>query len=103
MGKMGASLGHGTRVWLLILCAVFMLSTVIHGLRPLRKDSIGSHSRASLTSFSEDELMKNTLANEEEMAQMEIDCDNLDEEECMNRRDLAAHTDYIYTQQHGKP
>ncbi|KAL5198972.1 hypothetical protein ABZP36_002484 [Zizania latifolia] len=29
-----------------------------------------------------------------------VGCEDLGEEECMARRTLAAHTDYIYTQQH---
>ncbi|ERN18561.1 hypothetical protein AMTRI_Chr12g272540 [Amborella trichopoda] len=35
----------------------------------------------------------------------EIDesCENLNEEECLMRRTLVAHTDYIYTQKHNKP
>jgi len=28
----------------------------------------------------------------------EISCEGLGEEECLMRRTLAAHTDYIYTQ-----
>lgn len=28
------------------------------------------------------------------------DCDGEGEEDCLNRRTLAAHLDYIYTQKH---
>lgn len=32
------------------------------------------------------------------------DCsDDMDGEECLDRRTLVAHTDYIYTQHHKKP
>eukprot|EP01018_Ginkgo_biloba_P040003 Gb_37549 [translate_table: standard] len=103
MGKLGASFGQGSRMWLVILCVVFLFSTGIHAIRPFQKDIFQSHSLESLGSFSKDGVTKNILANAEETLQIEIDCDNIDEEECMNRRNLAAHTDYIYTQQHGKP
>ncbi|KAL8154055.1 hypothetical protein V2J09_011815 [Rumex salicifolius] len=30
-------------------------------------------------------------------------CDGLDKDECLMRRTLVAHLDYIYTQSHNKP
>ncbi|XP_061354635.1 phytosulfokines-like [Gastrolobium bilobum] len=35
---------------------------------------------------------------EEEIANIEETCESSGEEECLMRRTLAAHTDYIYTQ-----
>ncbi|KAJ1386678.1 Phytosulfokine [Sesbania bispinosa] len=35
---------------------------------------------------------------EETMANIEETCQGIGEEECLMRRTLAAHTDYIYTQ-----
>ncbi|RDX78722.1 Phytosulfokines 3, partial [Mucuna pruriens] len=36
----------------------------------------------------------------EEKLDMEENCDGIGEEECLMRRTLVAHTDYIYTQKH---
>ncbi|CAN6450085.1 unnamed protein product [Victoria cruziana] len=33
----------------------------------------------------------------------EESCENLKDEECLFRRTLVAHTDYIYTQSKGRP
>ncbi|XP_062024499.1 phytosulfokines-like [Rosa rugosa] len=33
----------------------------------------------------------------------EVSCEGVNEEECLMRRTLAAHVDYIYTQKHNKP
>lgn len=33
----------------------------------------------------------------------EVSCEGLEEQECLMRRTLAAHVDYIYTQKHHKP
>ncbi|XP_059448163.1 phytosulfokines-like [Corylus avellana] len=37
---------------------------------------------------------------EVEKAMEEESCEGVGEEECLNRRTLAAHLDYIYTQKH---
>ena len=37
---------------------------------------------------------------EEEKLDVEETCDGIGEEECLMRRTLVAHTDYIYTQKH---
>ncbi|KAF3439085.1 hypothetical protein FNV43_RR17360 [Rhamnella rubrinervis] len=34
---------------------------------------------------------------------VEESCEGVGEEECLTRRTLAAHIDYIYTQKHNKP
>ncbi|KAH9297357.1 hypothetical protein KI387_029039 [Taxus chinensis] len=39
-------------------------------------------------------------AEEAEQNTEELSCGGLDEVECLNRRTLAAHADYIYTQHH---
>ncbi|KAH9297356.1 hypothetical protein KI387_029038, partial [Taxus chinensis] len=59
------------------------------------------------TFFANDEMeIKHTFARtvetEELIAGKECDKD-VDEEECTDRRTLAAHTDYIYTQDHNGP
>eukprot|EP01018_Ginkgo_biloba_P040005 Gb_37547 [translate_table: standard] len=92
----------GPRVWLFVLCAILLLSSVT-AIRTLQSDAAENGSVGSLESIAKDEGMEHTLVNTEETEQIEVDCDNLDEEECLNRRTLAAHTDYIYTQHHGKP
>ncbi|KAF8410253.1 hypothetical protein HHK36_002778 [Tetracentron sinense] len=49
--------------------------------------------------FPNDSSMKTQLG-EVEVENVEVDgsCEGLGEEECLMRRTLAAHTDYIYTQ-----
>ncbi|KAK8467424.1 hypothetical protein PHAVU_007G047000 [Phaseolus vulgaris] len=39
-------------------------------------------------------------ALEEEKLDVEESCDGISEEDCLMRRTLVAHTDYIYTQKH---
>ncbi|KAH7567552.1 hypothetical protein ACOSP7_010493 [Xanthoceras sorbifolium] len=46
-----------------------------------------------------DSLMKSHHLEEEEKAESES-CDGVGKEECLMRRTLAAHVDYIYTQNH---
>lgn len=46
----------------------------------------------------DDALNKVQIIDSEEACQK-----SEDEEECLNRRSLAAHTDYIYTQNHNNP
>lgn len=38
------------------------------------------------------------VINEAEEVMVEESCEGVGEEECLMRRTLAAHTDYIYTQ-----
>ncbi|XP_014513415.1 phytosulfokines 3 [Vigna radiata var. radiata] len=40
------------------------------------------------------------VALEEEKLDVEESCDGISEEDCLMRRTLVAHTDYIYTQNH---
>eukprot|EP01018_Ginkgo_biloba_P040004 Gb_37548 [translate_table: standard] len=93
MAKMGVNFVKGKSVWLVILCAVLLLTTVTHAMRPL--ETVGR-----LEGLNKNEESKPSLVNAEETEQKEVDCVNVDEEECMIKRTLAAHTDYIYTQQH---
>ncbi|URE48710.1 Phytosulfokine precursor protein (PSK) [Musa troglodytarum] len=37
---------------------------------------------------------------EKEMAERGEECEGVGEDECLMRRTLVAHTDYIYTQEH---
>ncbi|XAR51391.1 hypothetical protein NMG60_11006005 [Bertholletia excelsa] len=34
---------------------------------------------------------------------VDVSCQGVGDEECLMRRTLAAHTDYIYTQKHNNP
>ncbi|KAL5706684.1 hypothetical protein ACHQM5_024818 [Ranunculus cassubicifolius] len=39
----------------------------------------------------------------EKKMEMDESCEGVGEDECLMRRTLAAHTDYIYTQKHTNP
>ncbi|KAH7848634.1 hypothetical protein Vadar_005428 [Vaccinium darrowii] len=46
----------------------------------------------------------NSVRSQNQVAEIEnheANCDGVDKEECLIRRTLAAHIDYIYTQKHG--
>ncbi|EEF37131.1 phytosulfokines 3 [Ricinus communis] len=79
------------KVATLFLVALLLCSTLIHASRPEPAFSNGS-------------LPKNQQdqgVNQEEHAEMvEESCEGVGEEECLMRRTLAAHIDYIYTQKH---
>eukprot|EP01018_Ginkgo_biloba_P039261 Gb_39178 [translate_table: standard] len=49
------------------------------------------------------EGIKHTLVIPEETEEIEMDSLNLDEEECLMRCTLAAHSDYNYTQHYRNP
>ncbi|KAL4383118.1 hypothetical protein GQ457_15G004430 [Hibiscus cannabinus] len=50
-----------------------------------------------------DELQNLPFSSPESMSFIDGDCGGLNDEECMVRRSLAAHTDYIYTQENDVP
>ncbi|KAL4362811.1 hypothetical protein GQ457_04G010550 [Hibiscus cannabinus] len=71
-----------------LIMAFLLLSTA--KTRPL-STSIGQQADDSQTPFSP------------ESSVTDDDCNGLDGEECLVKRSLAAHTDYIYTQQNIVP
>ncbi|GLJ43407.1 hypothetical protein SUGI_0901950 [Cryptomeria japonica] len=73
--------------------------------RPLKTDLLH---RGSAQTSTEDNLQESfqqgaLKADLLEESTEELSCEGLEEEECLNRRSLAAHTDYIYTQHHKHP
>ncbi|KAK8657522.1 hypothetical protein V6N13_035753 [Hibiscus sabdariffa] len=50
-----------------------------------------------------EELQNLPFSSPESMSFIDGDCGGLNDEECMVRRSLAAHTDYIYTQENDAP
>ncbi|KAK8714994.1 hypothetical protein V6N13_042338 [Hibiscus sabdariffa] len=50
-----------------------------------------------------DELQNLPFSSPESMSFIDGECGGLNEEECLIRRSLAAHTDYIYTQENDAP
>lgn len=56
--------------------------------------------RLSYVLFNYEQSSLNLKVLEEEKIDMEESCDGIGEEECLMRRTLVAHTDYIYTQKH---
>lgn len=47
--------------------------------------------------------MQEVEADNNNVEDGEVSCAGLEEQECLMRRTLAAHVDYIYTQKHHKP
>lgn len=47
--------------------------------------------------------MQEVEADNNNVEDGEVSCEGLEEQECLMRRTLAAHVDYIYTQKHHKP
>ncbi|KAH9297359.1 hypothetical protein KI387_029041 [Taxus chinensis] len=86
---------------ILLLLLTFAMAT-----RPLKAGLVEAGSALINT---EDRLQRSLSfeaglkADELEHVTEELSCDNIDEDECLNRRTLAAHTDYIYTQHHKHP
>ncbi len=80
---------------------VIMLLVTVIAIRPLDKGSLrNSNVRSEM--FTVGELAINQAYSEEIDGGEECE-KNEGEEECLNRRSLAAHTDYIYTQNHNHP
>ncbi|XP_022762380.1 phytosulfokines-like [Durio zibethinus] len=53
---------------------------------------------ASEVQYADTPIKTQHLDTETEKVQVEDSCDGIEEEECLMRRTLAAHIDYIYTQ-----
>ncbi|GLJ43401.1 hypothetical protein SUGI_0901850 [Cryptomeria japonica] len=70
-----------------------------------RPHPIGSLKASTL--FTKDQMeIKHTFAGRVEKEEPKVgnECGNeMSEEECLDRRTLVAHTDYIYTQEHKGP
>uniref|UniRef100_A0A0D6R3C3 Phytosulfokine n=1 Tax=Araucaria cunninghamii TaxID=56994 RepID=A0A0D6R3C3_ARACU len=76
--------------------------------RPLQtgSDQTSSNPEKSLHLSLQQKLQDGVKGEELEQrkeVELDLECKNLEEEECLNRRTLAAHTDYIYTQHHRHP
>ncbi|GFP99412.1 phytosulfokines 3 [Phtheirospermum japonicum] len=64
------------------------------------------HVLARPTSMFHDANSLETHSKDHELQKVEIDenrCGGVEEDECMMRRTLQAHLDYIYTQNHKNP
>jgi hypothetical protein len=97
-----------TRILVSLVCAILFLSTA-NGIRSLATDE--NHKESDIlteTENSTDPILPTGSPKTEQHADQgpqmigfEENCNNLDEEEeCLMRRTLAAHVDYIYTQEH---
>ncbi|XP_061961204.1 phytosulfokines 3-like [Populus nigra] len=76
------------KVATLFMVALLLCSTITYAARPE-------------PGFPDGSLAKNqhkVVKAEHAEVMEEISCEGLGEEECLMRRTLAAHTDYIYTQ-----
>lgn len=71
--------------------------------RPLKPGSSNPVITSVNSKSMEDKMMN---VHKQKLKEEEVDeewCENIDEEDCLMKRTLVAHTDYIYTQSHGKP
>jgi hypothetical protein len=95
----------GRRFCLVILCVLLLLTATVTAMRPLKTDA----QENLVESFQTQPNVEAVVIHAEETAEADADedlnCENYrDKEDCdLNRRTLAAHTDYIYTQHHGHP
>ncbi|KAL2322866.1 hypothetical protein Fmac_027245 [Flemingia macrophylla] len=64
-----------------LLCTLLLCSILAHSIRP----QLAFHRESSLA---------------RPYQQVDESCEGVGEEECLMRRTLAAHVDYIYTQKH---
>uniref|UniRef100_A0A7N0UPV4 Phytosulfokine n=1 Tax=Kalanchoe fedtschenkoi TaxID=63787 RepID=A0A7N0UPV4_KALFE len=82
----------------LFILAFLLLSLVAHGAsaRPLQ-GAIPNTSLVQETGFDKG------LPGEEAVVVAEDGCDGVSEDECLMRRSLTAHLDYIYTQKNKNP
>uniref|UniRef100_A0A0C9S4Q4 Phytosulfokine n=1 Tax=Wollemia nobilis TaxID=56998 RepID=A0A0C9S4Q4_9CONI len=90
------------------LCAILLLLSTALASRPLQTGSAqtSSNPEERLHKSVQQKLQDGVKAEELEQSkevELDLECKNLEEEECLNRRTLAAHTDYIYTQHHRHP
>ncbi|GLJ43404.1 hypothetical protein SUGI_0901910 [Cryptomeria japonica] len=90
------SVKHGSLCFLMI-CIILLQSVVI-----ARELHEGGAIKASTLSGKEEIEFSSTVKEEESMTLTECE-NNEDEEESMDRRTLAAHTDYIYTKHNNSP
>jgi len=99
-----------TRILVSLVCAILFLSTA-NGIRSLATDENHNSKESDIlteTENSTDPILPTGSPKTEQHADQgpqmngfEENCNNLDEEEeCLMRRTLAAHVDYIYTQEH---
>nr|DAA00289.1 TPA_exp: putative phytosulfokine peptide precursor [Pinus taeda] len=101
----GGSVRQPAKNWLSFIFAILLLTTVT-SIRPLDKGG-PRNSRNSIVDselFVKEVLPIDDALNKVQRIDGEETCQKSeDEEECLNRRSLAAHTDYIYTQNHNSP
>ncbi|KAE8657394.1 Detected protein of unknown function [Hibiscus syriacus] len=76
-----------TKSFIILILALLLLSTA--KARPLPQQA--------------DDLQNLPFSSTESMSFIDGECGGLNDEECMIRRSLAAHTDYIYTQENDAP
>ncbi|KGN48631.1 hypothetical protein Csa_003351 [Cucumis sativus] len=74
---------------------IFFLLLLLH--RPLAYAA--RPTPAAPTTIPTQELAEELKQSDGEMV-MDENCDGVGEEECLMRRTLAAHLDYVYTQKH---
>ncbi|OIW12847.1 hypothetical protein TanjilG_24780 [Lupinus angustifolius] len=67
----------------------FLLVTSTHASRPAPASSLHISNNS-----------QNKIFEEESVNMEESSCEGIAEEDCLMRRTLAAHTDYIYTDKH---
>ncbi|GLT75364.1 hypothetical protein SLA2020_470950 [Shorea laevis] len=72
---------------ILLMVALLLCSTLIYAARPE-------------PAFSDDSPAK---THHEDDQAVEESCEEVGEEECLVRRSLAVHLDYVYTQKHNQP
>ncbi|KAH9297358.1 hypothetical protein KI387_029040, partial [Taxus chinensis] len=97
--------GKRTSSFFVLFSIILLLLTFAMANRPLKTELL----EAGSAHINTEDRLQGSLepagfkADELEQSSEELACDNLDEDECLNRRTLAAHTDYIYTQHHKHP
>ncbi|KAF4347801.1 hypothetical protein G4B88_012914 [Cannabis sativa] len=82
-----------TTLFLLSLLLLFTVNTCLARPAPLSAFISNSDTTLIPTKHLGHKVINNEAEHEEE-----ISCEGVEEEECLMRRTLAAHTDYIYTQ-----
>ncbi|GLJ43402.1 hypothetical protein SUGI_0901860 [Cryptomeria japonica] len=98
MVKLCRSSAQQKRLCLFTLCIILLVTAVMPA-RPHQRGVL----KASMV-FTKDQMEIGSNLETEESKLDNRDCgDDVDEEECLDRRTLVAHTDYIYTQHHKKP
>ncbi|GLJ19782.1 hypothetical protein SUGI_0358430 [Cryptomeria japonica] len=97
------------RVWFFMLCAALFMMVTSMAARPLSLPTTAPAKENSLkmleTIYREENSTIQTL-DEDKGIRDDIVCQDggdMNEEECLNRRTLSAHTDYIYTQEDNGP